>query len=149
MPHDPGDVPGPLKNVSIRTLGGRPPGWSVPVTEYLLVYFAMFAAPYVLRLRGHVFVEMMVDRLPEAGKAWFGRLVALICSLAAGLLTVYSAILMIEAIESGELDLRAIDIPIWLLYLPLPIGFAFLAAEFAIFALGRDGLYAANVDAPH
>ncbi len=49
--------------------------------------------------------------------------------------------LSIASHQRGDMDVRAIDIPRALLYLPLFIGFALMTSEFVRFLLGRDSLY--------
>ena len=41
-------------DVTLRNLGLQPPRATVAITEYALLYFTMFAAPYLVRTRGHV-----------------------------------------------------------------------------------------------
>lgn len=128
-------------DVAIRATGLQPPRWSVPVTEYLILYFTMAAAPYVLRVRGHVFVEMLVAQLPLRARDAFGRVVAVVCLGASLVAAWYSLELLWEGIERGRVDIRAIDIPLWLLYLPLPVGFVMIAAEFLLLTFGPRSLY--------
>jgi C4-dicarboxylate transporter DctQ subunit len=128
-------------DVGIRATGLQPPRWSVPVTEYLILYFTMAAAPYVVRVRGHVFVEMLVAQLPLRARDLFGRFIALVCAAASLIATYYAAELVLEAIRRGKIDIRAIDIPLWLLYAPLPVGFLLVAVEFIIAAFGSRSLY--------
>ncbi len=130
-----------VADVTLRSSGMRPPRWSVPVTEYLLVYFTMAAAPYLVRRRRHVFVEFLVQQFHPDVQRVFGRIVALFCAAVALVATYFTAQLVHESVLSGEIDLRAIDIPIWLLYAPMPVGFFLTSVEFAIAALSRGGLY--------
>lgn len=128
-------------DVAIRAAGLQPPRWSVPVTEYLILYFTMAAAPYVVRVRGHVFVEMLVAQLPLRARDLFGRFIALVCAAASLIATYYGAVLVMEAVGRGSMDIRAIDIPLWILYAPLPVGFLLVAVEFVITAFGARSLY--------
>ena len=47
----------------------------------------------------------------------------------------------IDAIKTGEQDLRSIDMPKWLLMIPFPIGFSLVAIEFFRYLLGFDTYY--------
>ena len=132
-----------IVDVTIRTSGISPPAGIQAIVEYLVLYFTMFAAPYVVRRRGHVFIEMLVSLLGPGTQRVFGRIVATACGAVSALSAFYGGSLVIGALHSGEMDIRAIDIPLWLLYVPLPIGFAFIAVEFGIFAVSRDGFYGA------
>jgi TRAP-type C4-dicarboxylate transport system permease small subunit len=130
-------------DVTIRATGFDPPAGIQAVVEYLVLYFTMFAAPYVLRRRAHVFIELLVGLLGPRARAVFGRIVAAVCGAVSLLMAYYGWRLVADAWISGDLDIRSIDIPMWLLYVPLPIGFVFIAVEFLIFAADPDGLYGA------
>ena len=45
----------------------------------------------------------------------------------------------------NELDLRSIDMPKWLLFVPFPLGFSLVAIEFGRYLVGIDSYYAGKV----
>jgi TRAP-type C4-dicarboxylate transport system permease small subunit len=135
-------------DVTVRSLGYRPPAGSVAVAEYLLIYATLAVAPHLVRLRRHVFVEMLVAQMPPGARYAFGKLVALAAAGASFVAAYYSGTLLYEALLSGEMDIRGIDLPQWLQYLPLPVGFALCGIEFARFAVTRRPLYADGQDLP-
>jgi TRAP-type C4-dicarboxylate transport system permease small subunit len=135
-------------DVTMRSLGFRPPAGSVAVAEYLLIYATLAVAPYLVRLRRHVFVEMLVAQMSPGIRHVFGRLVALAAAGASFVAAYYGGTLLHEALLSGEMDIRGIDMPQWLQYLPLPVGFALCGIEFARFAVTRHPLYADGPDLP-
>lgn len=53
-----------IYDVTIRTIGLPPPPWASVFAEYSLLFFAMAAAPYLVRNKGHVFVEAVTSKLP-------------------------------------------------------------------------------------
>ena len=48
---------------------------------------------------------------------------------------------MVETIGSQELDIRSIDMPKWILFVPFPLGFTLVAIEFLRYLLGYDTYY--------
>ena len=50
-------------DVVARNLGLQPPRSTVALTEYALLYFTMAAAPYLVRVKGHIVVEVVYQRL--------------------------------------------------------------------------------------
>ncbi len=130
-----------VSDVTIRAWGFKPPAWTVPVSEYLLLYFTMSAAPWLVRTRGHVYVEILASQLPKKLRFAYGRVVALFCFGASAFGAWYGATLFIEGLGSGDVDMRAIDIPGWVIYVPLPIGFGLVALEFLLIAFGTAPLY--------
>lgn len=128
-------------DVSIRTLGYTPPGFTLAVVEYSLLYFAMFSAPYLVRNRGHVTIEAVVAILPKPVQRPLAKLVYLACSVVAAMFCYYSFLLEVEAIQTLEIDLRGIDIPYYLLFIPMPIGFALVSVEFLRYLFGPYSWY--------
>jgi TRAP-type C4-dicarboxylate transport system permease small subunit len=128
-------------DVTIRGLGVRPPSFTIAVVEYSLLYITMFAAPYLVRHKNHVFIDALVSRLPAALAAIIARIVYLIAIAAVLVVTYFSAQLLLEAVDSGLYEERGIDIPLWALYLPMPLGFVLVAIEFTRYLFGFDSLY--------
>jgi C4-dicarboxylate transporter, DctQ subunit len=130
-----------IVDVTIRTAGINPPGFTVAVVEYGLLYFAVFAAPFLVRVRGHVVIEAVVAQLPRAAQTALARIVYFVCFLLCLLFVWFSAQLVWEAVETERVDLRGIDIPLWLQYLPMPFGFLVMGLEFLPFLLGLRSYY--------
>jgi C4-dicarboxylate transporter DctQ subunit len=59
-----------IVDVSIRALGMRPPGFTVAAVEYILLYFVLLSAPYLVRIKGHVLTDMVFQRLPQSIRWW-------------------------------------------------------------------------------
>ena len=68
-------------DVSIRGLGFNPPAFTIPVVEYALLHFTLLAAPYLVRRKGHVYIDALLIRLPGAGRVVVEKIVYLICRL--------------------------------------------------------------------
>ena len=130
-----------VTDVTIRTLGFRPPAFTLAVVEYGLLYFAMFAAPYLVRQRGHVVIEAVVASLPRGAQVWLARLVYLACVAVSFLFAYFSSQLVAEAWTGEQVDMRGVDMPLWLQYLPMPLGFALIGLEFLRYLLGRASYY--------
>jgi TRAP-type C4-dicarboxylate transport system permease small subunit len=128
-------------DVTIRSLGVRPPSFTIAVVEYSLLYITMFAAPYLVRHKNHVFIDALVSRLPVPLAAIIARIIYLIAIAAALVVAYFSGQLLFEAIASGLYEERGIDIPLWTLYLPMPLGFVLVAIEFARYLFGFDSMY--------
>lgn len=120
-------------DVSIRTLGYPPPAFVSAVSEYMLLYITMFAAPWLVRERGHVRIDSFVSYLSERTRHRLDRLIvgvaALLCLIAAW----HAFWLGYGFWERGTEDIRSITIPRWALYAPLVIGFGLCAVEFLRF----------------
>lgn len=99
--------------------------------EYALLYVTMAAAPWLVRTHGHVAVGSFLRLLPAGWRARIlgaGLATSAVLSLA---LAWYAAGLAAESFVRGDVDIRSIDLPRWLLFLPLAVGFLLTAVEFA------------------
>lgn len=128
-------------DVTIRTLGFAPPSFTLASIEYGLLYIAMLTAPRLVRLKTHVYIDAVTSHLPVPVRRVVEKLAYVICIVTALTVAYFASVLLIEAIQSGNYEERGIDIPLWLLYLPLPIGLVLVAIEFARYLFGADSLY--------
>lgn len=130
-----------ILDVGIRLAGLHLPPFTIATVEYLLLYFTLFAAPWLVRQKGHVYVDALVSRLPQGARKLLEKVVYALCVAVPLIFAWYATRLLADAIESGQFEERAIDIPLWLLYAPMPLGFFLVATEFARFLAGADTLY--------
>jgi len=129
-------------DVSMRVLGFSPPAFTIAVVEYILLYFTMLAAPWLARIKGHVFIDAVTQFLPPTVKQITARIAYLICICAALTFCWFSSGLLLDAWDTGTVDVRGVDMPQWALYLPMPLCFLMLAIEFLRYFVGIDDMYA-------
>ena len=115
------------------------------LTEYALLYFTMAAAPWLVRTRGHIVVEVLHARLGEAARRHVDRLILVICMLVCATVCVLAGLLMLEAIRRGEIEIRSLEMPRALLFAPLCAGFGLMATEFLRLIIRGEGV----TDADH
>ena len=58
-----------IYDVIARNLGVQPPASTIALTEYAMLYFTMAAAPWLVRTKGHIVVEIVYQRTPPAASA--------------------------------------------------------------------------------
>jgi len=127
-------------DVIARNLGLQPPDSTVALTEYALLYFTMAAAPWLVRTRGHIVVEVVHSRLSGALLQLSDRLILAICIGTAITISVLAGLLAIEAARGGELEIRSLLVPRMWLFIPLSIGFGLMATEFVRLALRGEAV---------
>jgi TRAP-type C4-dicarboxylate transport system permease small subunit len=132
--------------VFVRLVGLQPSSYTLGVVEYGLLWFTMLGAPWLVRMKGHVFVDSLVQLLPMIVQAVLARLVYVICIVCCLLFIYYSTDLAIDAFLSGEVDIRGEAQPLWLLLLPMPVSFAMIAFEFLRFLVGVDTMYTSRTE---
>lgn len=99
------------------------------IVEYVLLFSTMAAAPWLVRIHGHVSISSMLAYLPQAGQRAVGRLSLVVSALAVGYLGWVSGRLALAQMRSGTVDMRAVPLPGWLLYAFMAVGFALMASE--------------------
>jgi len=117
-------------DVVARNLGWQPPASTVALTEYGLLYFTMAAAPWLVRRRGHIVVEILYQQLPPGAKPLADRVITALCALICASVAVLAGLLTAEAVARGEIDVRSLDTPRWMLFAPLAVGFGLMAVEY-------------------
>lgn len=128
-------------------IGVQPWIYSSGVVEYGLLWFAMLAAPWLTRVKGHVFIDALTQLVPPAPQRILAKLAYLICVCSSLVFCYFSFWLLIEAIASGETDTRGEDMPLWTLLLPIPFCFFLVAIEFGRYLIGIDSMYGSRTDA--
>jgi len=127
-------------DVIARNIGLQPPASTVALTEYSLLYFTMAAAPWLVRTRGHIIVEVLHARLAGVSRRVIDKLILAICFSVSVIVCVLAGILMVEAWQRGEIEIRSLNMPRWLLFAPLAVGFALMATEFLRLAIRGEAV---------
>ena len=117
-------------DVTLRTFGMQPPQAISALTEYALLYATMAASPWLVRSGGHVTIRSLTDQLPAGIQAALRQIVLALAGLICVVLAIAATGMALESFGRGDVDVRSIDLPRWLLFAPLAAGFALLAAEF-------------------
>lgn len=130
-----------VASVSMRNLGMQPFAWLFTSTEYAILYMTMLGAPWLVRRRGHVHIELLTAALPETPRVLLSRLVAAGCVVVCGWLAWRGYLLVETNIARMDYDTRAYFFPRWLLTIAFPVGFGLMAVEFARFVFGREILH--------
>lgn len=127
-----------VASVMMRNLGMQPFAWLFTSAEYGLLYMTMFGAPWLVRERGHVHIELVTAVLPAAARRVVSRLVAAACVAVCVILAWKGAELVATNIARGDFDTRAYYFPRWLLTIAFPISFGLMAVEFSKFVFGSE-----------
>ena len=117
-------------DVAARNLGGQPPASTVALTEYALLYFTMGAAPWLVRQRGHIVVEVFFRMMSSRVQRFLRITTLTLCAAVAIAISVLAGLLALEAMFRGEIEVRSLDTPRWVLFLPIAVGFMLMALEF-------------------
>jgi TRAP-type C4-dicarboxylate transport system permease small subunit len=130
-----------VADVAIRNLGGRPPLWTIPVCEYLMLYIAGFGVPYLVRRKGHVVIEIVVRALRGRLRRNWERGIAIVAAATFFYLVGLAAVMMADAIATGDFQVRAIEVPTWIAYPPLVLGLGLGAIEFIRYLFVPESMF--------
>lgn len=128
-------------SVVIRNLGLQPSAWFFLSTEYSLFYLTLLGAPWLVRHRGHVHIELLTSVLPRPLLLLVSRLVALLCVAVCLVLAWKGLDLFLMNIARSDYDVRAFFVPKWILTIAFPVSFGLMAVEFSRFLFGPEILH--------
>ena len=127
-----------ILSVLMRNFGLQPFAWLFTSAEYGLLYMTMLGAPWLVREKGHVHIELVTAALPEGTRKLLSRGVALLCVLVCAILAWKGLDLLLTNIERADYDVRAYYFPRWILTISFPVSFGLMAVEFSRFIFGSD-----------
>ena len=125
-------------SVLMRNLGLQPFAWLFTSAEYGILYMTMLGAPWLVREKGHVHIELVTAALPAPVRRFVSRFVAALCVLVCVILAWYGLQLFLTNVERNNYDVRAYYYPRWLLTVTFPIAFSVMAIEFSRFVFGSE-----------
>jgi TRAP-type C4-dicarboxylate transport system permease small subunit len=113
--------------VTLRWLGFRPPVWPQAVSEFTMLYATLFAAPWILRRAEHIQVNTLIAVFPAGLRMVLARAVSFIGMIVCLIVAWYALQVTLNA---QGLEIRSFEMPNWVVYAPLPLGFFLMAVEF-------------------
>jgi C4-dicarboxylate transporter, DctQ subunit len=128
-------------DVVVRNLGLQPPAHTLTLTEYGLLYVTMLGAPWLVREKGHVYIELVTAAVSPRTRFWLTRVVYALCVLTCAVIFWFSLEVAIDHYERHVIDVRSFDMPRWLLTASIPLSFGLMAIEFARYVLGLDSMH--------
>lgn len=118
-----------LYDVLSRNLGLPAVTATAAIVEYALMICAMFAAPWLVRVQGHVSLSTFTGSLPEGARKVVNFAALTVSMIAMAVLCYGSLSLAVEKLMSGEVEMRSIRIPLWLPYALMSLGFGLTSTE--------------------
>ena len=135
-----------VMDVLMPFVGLQPWEGTLGVVEYGLLWFTILAAPWLARIKGHVFIDAVAEMLSTKARKITSKIAYLIVITGSLLLAYYSLELTVEAFVDEAMDERGIELELWWIYAPMPIGFFLVAVEFIRFLIGFDDMYGSRTD---
>ncbi len=117
-------------SVIMRYFFQRPPIWVVQTCEYALLWIVFLGTAWVLREKGHVAVDVLYSKLKENAKIWLTLCTFMGAMLACSIVSVIGFYHTWECFKKNIMDVRAITIPKYIVFVIIPIGMVTLVLQF-------------------
>lgn len=127
-----------ILSVLMRNMGLQPFAWLFTSAEYGILYMTMLGAPWLVREKGHVHIELVTSALSEGPRRIVSRTVAMACVAVCIMLAWKGYDLVATNIERADYDVRAYYFPRWILTISFPLSFGLMAVEFSRFLFGKE-----------
>lgn len=127
-----------------RTLGWDYSPLAFVFIEYGFVYALFLGSPWLVRERGHIYIEILTALLKPRARSVLSRFIALFCASTCFLWTWYSGHLVMEQWDDPMAydELRAqFDLRLWVGTIVFPFGFALIGIEFLRFVFTAEPMH--------
>ena len=114
---------------------------TLALTEYGLYYTTLLGAPWLVRKKHHIYMQLITALVPPAIRPLVCSLSYLLCVITCALICYYSAQVTFETWVRGDLEVRSFDMPRWLIFIIMPVSFFLLCIEFGRYLFGIDNMY--------
>ncbi|MEW5422823.1 TRAP transporter small permease [Amorphus sp. 3PC139-8] len=134
-----------VADVLLRNFGLQPIQAASALVEYAMLVATVGGSPWLVRRKGHVAVDSLIAQLPSPIHRTL-LVGGMVLSLAVcAFLGWRAAMLALEAVARGSVDIRSIILPGWIVYALLSAGLFLCATEFLRLLIVRD----APIEAQH
>jgi TRAP-type C4-dicarboxylate transport system permease small subunit len=130
-----------LYDVIARNIGIPAFAHTLALTEYGLYYVALLGAPWLVRKRHHVYMQLITAIVPLTIRPYISKLSYFLCFITCALICYYSGVVTVETYIRGDHEVRSFDMPRWLIFVIMPISFFLMTFEFGRYLLGIDDMY--------
>ena len=117
-------------DVLARGIGGSTVRGLGDLVEYALFVATFLAAPWLLREKGHVQVDFLVNALPERIRVGVRRAADAVGLVVCLILLVYAVRVSYSSWAGHNIVLKTVAFPEWWLYAVIVVSMALLALEF-------------------
>ena len=125
-------------DVILRNLGYQSSAHFFTFTEYALLIVPCLGAPWLVREKGHIHVEILLMALPESARRRMTVMVGVICVAVCLVVAWFGFQVTLNDFLQNEKDVRSMDFPRWMVVGFIPLSFFMMAIEFARYLWRRE-----------
>ena len=130
-------------DVVLRNLGYQSSAHFFTFSEYALLLIPCLGAPWLVREKGHIYVEIIFMTMSAERRRAMTRIIGVICVLVCAVLAWYGAEVTVNSFIRNDMDVRSFDMPRWILVAFIPLSFAMMGMEFARFLVRGENFLGA------
>jgi TRAP-type C4-dicarboxylate transport system permease small subunit len=123
-----------IANVIGRFVFGSSIFWSGEINRILIIMITFAGIGYAARHGRHIRMSAIYDALPVGGRKALMIVISLFTSLIMFFLLYYSIIYIVDLYSKGRV-LPALSIPIWIIYVWVPLGFLITGIQYLLTAV--------------
>jgi C4-dicarboxylate transporter DctQ subunit len=131
-----------VTDVALRNLGYQSSAHLFTFTEYFLLFIPLLGGPWLVREKGHIYIEVLIGALPPRARRALLQVVLVACLVVSALLAWYGGAVTLQDYLQNEKDVRSLDAPRWMLMACMPLSFGMMALEFLRLLVRRESPYA-------
>ncbi|MEK6245314.1 MAG: TRAP transporter small permease [Pseudomonadota bacterium] len=120
-------------DVVLRNLGYQSSAHFFTFTEYALLVMPCLGAPWLVREKGHVYVEILLMYLRPGLRRRFTIAIGIACIAVCAVLAWYGFEVTLRNYSLNDIDVRSMDMPRWMVVIFIPVAFSMMAIEFGRF----------------
>jgi C4-dicarboxylate transporter DctQ subunit len=129
-------------DVVVRNLGYQSSAHIFTFTEYALLIVPCLGAPWLVREKGHIYVEILLMHLAPTPRRALTALIGVACVAICLVMAWYGFEVTLTDFRQAERDVRSFDAPRWMVVGWIPLSFLMMAIEFARFLYRREDFLA-------
>jgi C4-dicarboxylate transporter DctQ subunit len=132
-------------DVVLRNLGYQSSSHFFTFTEYFLLLMPLLGAPWLVREKGHIYIELFIAALPMRVRRALLMVIVIACIVVALTLAWFGGVITVQDFLGNEKDVRSFDMPRWTLTMWFPLTFGMMALEFVRFLIRGESPYGAGL----
>jgi len=133
-------------DVLLRNLGYQSSAHFFTFTEYALLMVPCMGAPWLVREKGHIYVEILLMTFGPKARARMTMAIGAVCMALCLVLAWYGFDITWQNYVQAEKDVRSFDMPRWMVVMWIPLGFLLMATEFGRYLWRRENFLAPLAD---
>ena len=132
-------------DVLARNIGISPFEHTIALTEYGLYYMTLLGAPWLVRKKHHIYIQLLTGLVPDYIRPLLSRTSYFLCALTCILISYYAGLITVENFVRGDYEVRSFDMPRWTIYIVMSGSFSLLTIEFCRYLFGFDSMYSGEL----